>query len=306
MTNEQLRSVPLPLKTGEFIPRKRSAFWLDRLVPLAEEGRVLRTPCTFVDIQARLTSEAGTMLPEELAQRFGFADLDFVELVHPDSKPIVFAGYEKDGKDIVGKPLNEAVAIIDLNRSDGMGWSGWAGKFSNRLLPADITISGVDKKIKRVLVLRYDAFYNLTESLDIRQQNSVEFSIGKINFSVSEEDGFEFKSGFYGLRTIPYQYLSDYTAGVVTKAMIAKTATDVSPKHKNSVYLDRYARYLGIDGEITYLALYQGIQNSPNDFYCATVSSDKVKLGRENTWEIEIPRKLPQPTQTFDFLNIAS
>lgn len=306
MINEQLRSVPPPLKTGEFIPKERSAFWLDQLVTLAEEGKVLRTPRTFDDIQARLTSEAGTILPEELVQRFGFAGLDFVELVHPDSKPIVFAGYKKDGKDIVGKPLNETVAIIDLDRSNGMVWGGWAGIFSNRLLPSGITISGVDRETKRVLIVRYDAFYHFLESpADDPPSRSVAFSIGKIDLSVPDEDGFEFKSGLCILQTVPYQYLSEYADGVVTEAMLAETSTDVSPKHKNSVYVQRYSRAHGLDAEVIYYPLPQGIQNSPNDFYHTTVG-DKVKVGRKNAWEIQIPRKLPQTIQTFDFLNIAS
>ena len=293
---------PLPLITGEYIPNSRTTLGLDQLLPLVEDRKVTLIQRSFREIQMRLRKDANTLLPESIDKTFGLTGLFFAELSHPDSRPIVFAGFG-NYKDLMVGSLNKAVAFIDLDRSTGIGWSGNTGlKYNNRLLPVSIGISGIDKQAKRIVSAVYDAEYNFPAEENLL--GSVAFVLDEAGISVSREDGFEFKEGRGGLDSLPYNYASQYYEGIFTKEMFAKAKGNGRQVFPNRVNVGRHPRF-GLPRLEIPLRLEPhfaiGLLNYPNDFEVNT-SDNLVKIGRKNIWEINVPETLPVISNNPKFL----
>lgn len=294
---------PLPLITGEYIPNSRTTLGLDQLLPLVEDRRVTLIPRSFREIQMRLQKDANTVLPGSIDEKFGLTGFFFAELFHPDSRPIVFAGFGNYKNLMVGS-LNKAIAFIDLERSTGMGWGGDVGlKYNNRLLPVGIGISGIDKQAKRIVHLRYDAEYKFQEST--ASENVVTFFIDEIGLSVSREDGFEFKEGRDTLDILPYNYTSQYADGVFTEEMLKAIGENEMQKPTNRINIGRYYR-VGQSRAECKLSLQTpilvGLENYPEDFFNIVGSDGMVRIGREGLWEIHLPNTLATSPTTPKFL----
>lgn len=293
----------LPLQTGDYIPKGRFALGLNSLIPLTEEGKVKLIPRTLTEIQERLGSETCAVLSDVLIENFGLTNLTFIELYHPDSIPLVFAG-QKNGEGFVNRSLDKSVAIISLGRSTAMGWSGDAGvRFNNRLLPVSIGVSGVDQQTKRIVSVSYGAEYDFSEADSSNSSEKVIFVLDEVGISVSREDGFEFKEERGTLDILPYTYVSQYCNGIFTKEMLAKTDVNGRQVFSNRINVNRFR--LGeprlecpLRLETPILA---GLVNYPEDF--EVVNSDSlVSIGRRNIWEVQVPKILPTPGKIPTFL----
>lgn len=294
----------LSLQTGDYIPKGRFALGLDRLIPLTEEGKVRLIPRTLTEIQVRLKSEANAVLPDILIENFGLTNLTFVELYHPDSMPLVFAGHDND-EGFVNRSLDKSVAIISLNRSTGMGWGEDTGvRFNNRLLPVSINVSGFDQQTKRIVSVSYGAEYDFSEEKS--SSGRVTFILDKVGISVSREDGFEFKEGRGTLDLLPYTYTSQYFEGIFTKEMLAKTDVNGRQVFSNRIDMDRFRR-----GEPRLecplrlkTPILAGLSNYPEDFEVVN-SGSLVSIGRRNMWEVQVPEILPTLGKGPKFLKIS-
>lgn len=290
----------LPLQTGEYIPKGRFALGLDSLIPLTEEGKVKLIPRTLTEIQGRLISEANAVLPDILIKNFGLTNLTFVELHHPNSMPLVFSGQRK-GANFVNRSLNKSVAIISLDRSTGMGWSGNAGvRYNNRLLPVGIDVSGVDQQTKRIVSVSYTAEYDFPEVEKAENSSGrVNFILDEVGISVSREDGFEFKERRGTLDLLPYTYVSQYYNGIFTKEMLAKTKSNGKQVFTNIINVGRYLRFGGPRLEYPLrleTPISAGLDNYPEDFEVIN-SNSLVSIGRRNVWEVQYPEILPTAGQ---------
>lgn len=295
---------PLPLITGEYVSNSRTTLGLDQLLPLVEDRRVTLIPRSFREIQMRLQKDANTVLPESIDKKFGLTGLFFAELSHPDSRPIVFAGFG-NYKDLVARSLNKAIAFIDLNRSTKMGWGGDAGlKYNNRLLPVGIGISGIDKQAKRIVHLAYDAEYEFDRG-SAAPENVVAFFIDEIGLSVSREDGFEFKDGRGTLDILPYNYTSQYADGVFTEEMLKAIGENKMQKPMYRINIGRYLRRGESRAECNLLLqtpVFTGLENYPEDFFNVVGSDGMVRIGRKGLWEIHLPNTLSSRATTPKFL----
>lgn len=291
-----------PLQTGERIPKERFALTLNSLIPLAEEGKVALIPRTLTDIQDRLRCEASIALPDILVKNFGLTDLTFVELFHPNTMPIVFAGFANH-KDSTKRSLNKAMAFVSFGRSTGVGWSGDIGaQLNNRLLPVSIGVSGVDQQTKRIVSLRYGTEYDFPEVED-SPGIIVAFILDEVGISVSREDGFEFKEGRGTLDLLPYTYVSQYFQGIFTKEMLAKTNINRRQVFTNRIDLGRHFRFGGprLKCPLTLGASIIDLVKHPEDFE-VNHSGKLVRVGRKNIWEIQIPEFLPAIEKNPKFL----
>lgn len=294
---------PLPFITGEYIPNSRTTLGLDQLLPLVDDREVTLIPRSFREIQMRLQKDANTVLAESIDKKFGLTGLFYAELSHPDSRPIVFAGFG-NYKDLMVGSLNKAIAFIDLERSTGIGWSGDVGvRLNGRLLPVSIDISGVDQQTKRIVSVGYDAEYDF--SMEKNPSGKITFILDEVGISVSREDGFEFKEGHGTLDTLPYNYTIQYTHGVFTEEMLRTIGENKIQKPTNRINIGRYLRFGQSRAECKLLLqspILTELENYPEDFYNVVGSDGMVRIGRKGLWEIHLPNTLPARATTPKFL----
>ena len=274
------------LRTWEPIPQGSALIERPDILRMAKEGGLQGITLTLDQVKARVTEHTKRGMPDDLMSRLGFDKLIFEKYADPNGTTILYAGYPRGIRGHSRIPLN-AAGVIELDRYKSENALGSPARES-RLLPFNLSISGVDSKSGRIVDVSYRTEYPNQESLD---NLTPTLYLARIAFTVNEADGTHFP-----LHEKPIEICYPHDP---THFVTGKMVNQIDPSEKQPMRLVRITKNpTGFLPSFTRFEVYGDLSKA--GFY-ANIDSEthEVKVGKKGSWEMHLPNILPQASSNL-------
>lgn len=290
-----------PIETGSIISHERPLLKIGDLFSNTIPESVEKKPCALRDIETRVCSDFKVKLPSGIHDRFGLRDFSFVEMIHPDSKSFVYVGYEKEeGKDVVEKPLEDALCIIELKRGGTEGYSYGSPPSFERLVPTDVIISGVDSYTGLTMMVDYFADYHGKPLIEVKIGSGITYCILDSDAPFVLKDVYLFVSDrdknlskfpkYIDPATLGGMRLCSQEVGWVTKGMIRKSEAITSKQATGILIVTKIRGFAGqplLDNKMSF-------SYPTEDELSVNRSNGVVQISSRGSFELQLPETLPK------------